>query len=182
VEPSVTSSVSHRGFGWAAISCRVVKPTTGASCLSPGSLPGLDIQPSLILFQSEALVLHFTVPLVTERSLGSSPDCVLSISRDFQWAKRPRDRSLCGPTGVGVRSHWASKNVAGIFPKISTPRPVTVKDVTSGLKPGWFLTVKSLLLGLVYILISYCKTTRWSRAWWRTPLIPALGRQRQADF
>ena len=27
-----------------------------------------------------------------------------------------------------------------------------------------------------------CKRQIWSRAWWRTPLIPALGRQRQADF
>jgi hypothetical protein len=26
------------------------------------------------------------------------------------------------------------------------------------------------------------KKMPYSRAWWRTPLIPALGRQRQADF
>jgi hypothetical protein len=26
------------------------------------------------------------------------------------------------------------------------------------------------------------KTKILSQAWWRTPLIPALGRQRQADF
>ena len=31
--------------------------------------------------------------------------------------------------------------------------------------------------------ISYClKYTYRSRAWWHTPLIPALGRQRQVDF
>jgi hypothetical protein len=27
-----------------------------------------------------------------------------------------------------------------------------------------------------------CKTAVMTRQWWRTPLIPALGRQRQADF
>jgi hypothetical protein len=26
------------------------------------------------------------------------------------------------------------------------------------------------------------KSDRWSRAWWRKPLVPALGRQRQVDF
>jgi hypothetical protein len=26
------------------------------------------------------------------------------------------------------------------------------------------------------------KKEKLSRAWWRTPLIPALGRQRQVDF
>jgi hypothetical protein len=31
---------------------------------------------------------------------------------------------------------------------------------------------------------SFCciQEIHFSRAWWRTPLIPALGRQRQADF
>jgi hypothetical protein len=34
------------------------------------------------------------------------------------------------------------------------------------------------------ILFSQLKKKKngFSRAWWRTPLIPALGRQRQADF
>ena len=32
------------------------------------------------------------------------------------------------------------------------------------------------------LLYTYIKLTVLSRAWWRTPLIPALGRQRQADF
>jgi hypothetical protein len=27
-----------------------------------------------------------------------------------------------------------------------------------------------------------CKNVLCARRWWRTPLIPALGRQRQADF
>jgi hypothetical protein len=35
----------------------------------------------------------------------------------------------------------------------------------------------------VYIYISKQQLTGdWSRMWWRTPLIPALGRQRQVDF
>jgi hypothetical protein len=34
---------------------------------------------------------------------------------------------------------------------------------------------------LVYYPLSE-KVLEYSRAWWHTPLIPALGRQRQADF
>jgi hypothetical protein len=33
-----------------------------------------------------------------------------------------------------------------------------------------------------YIKHSHTLKTDLSRAWWRTPLIPALGRQRQANF
>jgi hypothetical protein len=33
-----------------------------------------------------------------------------------------------------------------------------------------------------YVTMKYCKEGELLRAWWRTPLIPALGRQRQADF
>jgi hypothetical protein len=32
------------------------------------------------------------------------------------------------------------------------------------------------------LINAYLKSWRFSRVWWRTPLIPALGRQRQADF
>jgi hypothetical protein len=32
------------------------------------------------------------------------------------------------------------------------------------------------------VLEHYCRKAERSRAWWRTPLIPALGRQRQVDF
>jgi hypothetical protein len=35
---------------------------------------------------------------------------------------------------------------------------------------------------LYYRAIMIKKNLHGSRAWWRTPLIPALGRQRQVDF
>jgi hypothetical protein len=34
----------------------------------------------------------------------------------------------------------------------------------------------------VHIVVSFHFKIHLSQAWWRTPLIPALGRQRQADF
>jgi hypothetical protein len=33
-----------------------------------------------------------------------------------------------------------------------------------------------------YIYVLYIKITHLSQAWWCTPLVPALGRQRQVDF
>jgi hypothetical protein len=35
---------------------------------------------------------------------------------------------------------------------------------------------------LISIDVSVKEMSIWSSSWWRTPLIPALGRQRQADF
>jgi hypothetical protein len=32
------------------------------------------------------------------------------------------------------------------------------------------------------VMFAVIKTHPFGRAWWRMPLIPALGRQRQADF
>jgi hypothetical protein len=34
----------------------------------------------------------------------------------------------------------------------------------------------------IFFFFFFFKDLFISRAWWRTPLIPALGRQRQADF
>jgi hypothetical protein len=40
--------------------------------------------------------------------------------------------------------------------------------------------VTGVLLGIALNL--FITVILWSQAWWRMPLIPALGRQRQADF
>jgi hypothetical protein len=43
---------------------------------------------------------------------------------------------------------------------------------------GWHQHVKHKCT----LVVSWFKKVHHSRAWWRTPLVPALGRQRQADF
>jgi hypothetical protein len=50
--------------------------------------------------------------------------------------------------------------------------------------PTWQLTTVISVPGDLTPSYKYsCKqNTQCSRAWWRTPLIPALGRQRQVDF
>jgi hypothetical protein len=47
----------------------------------------------------------------------------------------------------------------------------------------WFLKNKREFQKVnIFFLTPNLKNNRNSQAWWRTPLIPALGRQRQADF
>jgi hypothetical protein len=42
--------------------------------------------------------------------------------------------------------------------------------------------LKVFHLNLTIFHSSFNNTGVWAGQWWRTPLIPALGRQRQADF
>jgi hypothetical protein len=44
------------------------------------------------------------------------------------------------------------------------------------------MTAKDVWMAFAGVMELIIRKSESSRAWWRTPLIPALGRQRQADF
>jgi hypothetical protein len=73
---------------------------------------------------------------------------------------------LCSTRQVLVSFHWANKEAHKFGSKYYRCTLVRQGHSNTGFWSSW----------------TTVKTSIYSRAWWRTPLIPALRRQRQADF
>jgi hypothetical protein len=67
-----------------------------------------------------------------------------------------------------------TENVLGTAKRASESSPARLVLVIMTAKDVWMA-----FAGVMELII---RKSESSRAWWRTPLIPALGRQRQADF
>ena len=119
-------------------------------------------------------------------SLGPS-SCYQGWSQAFVCFRGPSSKNMCGFFCGGKFKPNGNPNIPVLF---------VFETVTcSVIQMHWMQHVAQDSLKLVILLIqlpgswdhlyvpsSLSKMSTSSQAWWRTPVIPALGRQRQADF